>query len=133
LGEFATPLKKKIERFLEERSPESFSVSQVAKSTRVSRSIAQRKPKKLLAKGRIVSRGGKFGKKVSRGPGRPEIEVWDVEGIANRVGIDPRVLRSWMEEKKASLAGRDSARTLKKVLRINLEGQPGQEGKERID
>jgi predicted ArsR family transcriptional regulator len=133
LGEFATPLKKKIEKLLEERSPEFFSVSEVAKSTRVSRAIAQRELKKLLAKGRIVSRGGKFGKKVSRGPGRPEIEVWDVEGVARRVGIDPRVLRSWMEEKKASLAGRDSARTLKKVLGVDVEGQPRQEGKERSD
>jgi hypothetical protein len=123
-------LKEKIEKFLEERSPEFFSVSEVAKSTRVSRVIAQRELKKLLAEGRIASRAGKFGKEVSRGPG---IQVWDVEKIARRVGIDPRVLRRWVEEKKASLADIDSARTLKKVLGGSLEGQHGQKEKELTD
>jgi DNA-binding transcriptional MocR family regulator len=131
LGEFATVLKKKIEKFLEERSPDFFSVSEVARSTRVSRAIVQRELKKLLAKGRIASRGGKFGKEVSRRPGRSETEVWDVEGIARRAGIDPRLLRSWVEEKKANLADRDSAITLEKVLGGNVERQQGQKGKER--
>lgn len=126
-------MKEKIEKFLEGRSPEFFSVSEVAKSTGVSRAIAQRELKKLLAKGRITSRGGKFGKEVSRRPGRPEIELWDVEKIARRVGIDPRVLRGWVEEKKASLADRHSAMTLKKVLGGNVEAESGQKGKERSD
>lgn len=102
-------MQTEIIEFLRTNSPALFLPSEVADAVEISRSSAQRQLKKLVAKGAVVAKGGRYG--CARGKPDPPADPMEalLGSLADETGIPRGVIEDWAEDVKAR--GRRQART----------------------
>ena len=87
--------------FLRKNAPALFLPSEVADAVKISRSSAQRQLKKLVARGDVMVKGGRYGcARVNHAPPAGPMEA-RIESLADQTGIPRGVIEDWAEDVKA--------------------------------
>lgn len=94
-------LQSEIEEFLVRNYPNLYLASEVAEVAGISKGSALRQLKKLVAKGKAVSRDGRYGS--ARGnPPKPRGKIQEeISTLSGLTGIPPSVIGDWAEDVKA--------------------------------
>ena len=93
-------MQSEIEEFLKNRSPKSFSASEVANVMKITRSNAQKQLKKLAAKGRVAFLNGRY---VFQGEATLEAMrvQTKIDALAGRTGFPREVIDGWADGVRA--------------------------------
>lgn len=94
-------MQTEIEEFLRKNFPNMYLASEVGDELKISRSSALRQLKKLVAKGRVVAKDGRYGsaEPKARPPDDPLQTL--VQGLSGLTGIPVSAIEDWVEDVKA--------------------------------
>jgi predicted ArsR family transcriptional regulator len=93
-------VQEEIVELLKKRSPEMLSASDVALELHVSKSTALHQLKKLVGKGMLMTREGRYGVGTTTGTPSGRLRK-DIEDLARLAEVSPELIYKWVEEVKA--------------------------------
>lgn len=94
-------MQSKIQEFLEKNYPNLYLATEVAEATQVSRESARRQLKKLVAKGAVMVKDGRYGSAPREGPKKAGGLQQRIESLSGLTGIPEAVIGDWVEGVKA--------------------------------
>lgn len=95
---FSRKPQTEVEELLRKDAQRTFLASEVAHELKISRSSAHRQLRKLVAKGRVIFREGRY----SYSPGPPSRASLEerIDGLSRLTGISRGTFEAWVDEEK---------------------------------
>ena len=122
-------MQDKIEAFLYRNSTRLFTPTEIAEAVGTTVPSAQRRLKMLHQRKKVVWSKGRYRVALSKMRSGESATTISVEEVAMRVGIDAKLIRDWIYQRKNRAVEEELKRILYAKLKENVESLVGRRGR----